>query len=426
MKILIGGAGKVGYNLAKLLSPSHDVTIIDINFNALEYITETLDVLTLHADLRNILTYKLLRDKYDYFIAVTNNDEVNLLSSVFIDDYTTTNHKISRLKNTSYLLANLNKKFNIDYFVYPLKLTSSNIYKIVTNPLANTIKEIPFCNFVLTSVFSHNDYQISSINSENCIVIGVYRNNEFIFTDEKDYILQGDLVYILCHKEKINQALEKLSSDMPKEIQNILIFGADDIGIEIAKHLCEMNLTIKIIEKDEEKAKKAAQILEEDVMVINASYEDENLFISENLHLSDMAIAATKFDETNIIKGLFAKKMGIKKVVCINNNLNYYSMMTSLKLPSIRGPKLSAVSAILEEINNHGNIYEKFFLGMQGKIFIKKAFSKTTFTPPKEKAKVVIVRGEKIIIPAPKEEIFEDDIIIEFNFSGNATWIENL
>ena len=426
MKILIGGAGKVGYNLAKLLSPSHDVTIIDINSHALEYITETLDVLTIHADLRNILTYKLLKEKYDYFIAVTNNDEVNLLSSVFIDDYTTTNHKISRLKNTSYLLANLNKKFNIDYFVYPLKITSSNIQKIVSNPLANNIKELPFCDFVLTSTFSQKDLQISNVNTEDCVVIGVFRNDEFTFTDENDYILKEDLVYILCKKDKINQALEKLSPDTPKEIQNILIFGAGDIGIEIAKHLSEMNLNIKIIEKDEEKAKKAAQILEEDVMVINASYEDENLFISENLHLSDMAIAATKFDETNIIKGLFTKKMGIKKVICINNNPNYYSMMTSLKLPSVRGPKLSAVSEILEEINNHGNIYEKFFLGMQGKIFIKKAFSKTTFTPPKEKAKVVIIRDEKIIIPKQKEEIFEDDVIIEFNFSGNATWIENL
>jgi trk system potassium uptake protein TrkA len=187
-----------------------------------------------------------------------------------------------------------------------------------------------------------------------------------------------------------------------------------------------MNINIKIIEKNEEKAKKAAEILQEDVMVINASYEDENLFISENLHLSDMAIAATKFDETNIIKGLFAKKIGIKKIVCINNNPNYYSMMTSLKLPSIRGPKLSAVSAILEEINNKGNIYEKFFLGMRGKIFIKKVFNPTTFSPPKEKAKVVIIRDEKIIIPSQKEKILPNDVIIEFNFSGNATWIENL
>ncbi|NPA87877.1 MAG: portal protein [Epsilonproteobacteria bacterium] len=424
MKILIGGAGKVGYNLAKFLSPSHEVTIIDKNSQALEYISETLDVLTIHADLRNILTYKLLKEKYDFFLAVTNNDEVNLLSSVFIDDYISANHKISRLKNTSYLLANLNKKFNIDHFVYPLKITSSTIHKITKNPLTNTIKEIPFTNFVLTSTFSQRDMKVSNINSEDCIVIGVFRNDEFIFTD--DYVLKEDLVYILCKQTKLNTALEKLSPNQPKEIKNVLIFGAEDIGIEIAKELSEMNINIKIIEKNEEKAKKAAEILQEDVMVINASYEDENLFISENLHLSDMAIAATKFDETNIIKGLFAKKIGIKKIVCINNNPNYYSMMTSLKLPSIRGPKLSAVSAILEEINNKGNIYEKFFLGMRGKIFIKKVFNPTTFSPPKEKAKVVIIRDEKIIIPSQKEKILPNDVIIEFNFSGNATWIENL
>ncbi|NPA87122.1 MAG: NAD-binding protein, partial [Epsilonproteobacteria bacterium] len=227
-------------------------------------------------------------------------------------------------------------------------------------------------------------------------------------------------------EEKAKKILKNLSPSTPQEIENVLIFGAGDIGIEIARTLHEFGLNIKIVEKDEQKAQKAADILEEDVMVINASYEDENLFTSENLHLSDLAIAATRFDETNIIKGLFAKKLGIKKVICINNNLNYYSMMTSLKLPAVRGPKLSAVSQILEEINNTGNIYEKFFLGMEGKIFIKKIFSKTKFQAPKEKAKVIVIREDKILIPQNNEEILENDIVIEFNFSGNVAWIEKL
>ncbi len=426
MKILIGGAGKVGYNLAKLLSNSHDVTIIDTNPSALEYINETLDVLTIHSDLRNILTYQSLKDEYDYYIAVTNNDEINLLSSFFIDDYTNTKSKISRLKNTSYLLANLNKKFNIDYFVYPLKLTASNIAKIIDFPYANNIKELPYIEHKLFSTFSENDYQVSLLNSENSIIVGVYRKGEFLFLDESDFILEGDLVYILATEEKAKKILKNLSPSTPQEIENVLIFGAGDIGIEIARTLHEFGLNIKIVEKDEQKAQKAADILEEDVMVINASYEDENLFTSENLHLSDLAIAATRFDETNIIKGLFAKKLGIKKVICINNNLNYYSMMTSLKLPAVRGPKLSAVSQILEEINNTGNIYEKFFLGMEGKIFIKKIFSKTKFQAPKEKAKVIVIREDKILIPQNNEEILENDIVIEFNFSGNVAWIEKL
>jgi len=426
MKILIGGAGKVGYNLAKLLSIAHDVTIIDKNPSALEYINESLDVLTINSDLRNILTYTYLKDEYDYYIAVTNNDEINLISSFFIDDYTKTKSKTARIKNTSYLLANINKKFNIDHFVFPLKLTAANIAKIIDFPYANNIKELPFVDFILVSTFSENDYQTSLLNSEESNVIGVFRKDEFIFLDNEDFILQGDLVYVLAKEEKAKEILKKLSPSSPQEIKNVLIFGAGDIGIEIAKTLNEFSLNIKIIEKDEEKAQKAADILEEDIMVINASYEDENLFTSENLHLSDLAIAATRFDETNIIKGLFAKKMGIRKILCINNNINYYPMMTSLKLPSIRGPKLSAVSQIMEEINNKGNIYEKFFLGMAGKIFIKKIFNPTKFAKPKEKAKVLIIRNDSIIVPQKNESILEGDVIVEFNFSGNAAWIENL
>jgi len=187
-----------------------------------------------------------------------------------------------------------------------------------------------------------------------------------------------------------------------------------------------MDLNVKILEKNEDEAEKAAEILGEDVMVINSSYEDEEMILNEGLQHSDIAITASLKDESNIIKSLQAKKLGIKKIITINNNLNYYSLMHSLKLSTIRGPKIAAYYEILEEIDSRLLIYERFFLGAKGKIFIKQIFNEKEVTPPKENAKTLIIRNDKIIELKEKTKLEPNDIVMEFNFSGNRKWIETL
>jgi trk system potassium uptake protein TrkA len=161
-------------------------------------------------------------------------------------------------------------------------------------------------------------------------------------------------------------------------------------------------------------------------MVINSSYEDEEMMINEGLQHSDIAITASLKDESNIIKSLQAQKLGIKKVITINNNLNYYSLMHSLKLSTIRGPKIAAYYEILEEIDSQLLVYERFFLGAKGKIFIKQIFNEKKVSPPKEKNKTLIIRGERIMELKDKTELKPNDIVLEFNFSGNRKWIETL
>jgi trk system potassium uptake protein TrkA len=100
--------------------------------------------------------------------------------------------------------------------------------------------------------------------------------------------------------------------------------------------------------------------------------------------------------------------------------------MHSLRLSTIRGPKIAAFYEILEEIDSRLLVYERFFLGAKGKIFIKQIFNEKTITPPKEKAKILIIRENKIYILKETFDIKEKDIIMEFNFSGNKKWIETL
>ncbi len=429
MEILIAGAGRVGYNIAKILSKKHNITIIDKNEENLNYISESLDILTVQGDLKDTLTYQNLDKKYDYYIAVTNSDETNILSALIIDDFSKIENKIIRINNTSYSLTSLPEKLNINHMIYSNTITVLNIEKLIHLPQANNIKDLSFTNMVLVSVNSEIEINSDEINTDKTSVIATVKEDKISFCNNNCTIEPNDLVYILGDKEKLKKSLKILAPSQPESIKNVLIFGATSLGIEIARVLVGLDLNIKLIEQDINLAHRAAHILQEDVMVINASYDDDNLFKSENLNASDLSIATTKNDEINIIKSLIAKKYGIKKPICINNNPYYHSIMNSLHLPVIRGPKMNTVYKILEEIDSKNIIFERFFMGFEGKIFIKKIFINKKINKPKENSKVIIIRDNNIINLFVNEETFEiieGDVIIYFNTSGNKSWITNL
>ncbi len=423
MDILIGGGGKVGYNLAKILSKQHNITVIDSNSNSLNNINESLDVLTVLGDLRETLTYNDLDKNYDFYLAVTNDDETNIISSFLVDDFTNIKEKIARIKNTSYSLSSINTKADIKNMIYSYTITASHIEKLLFFPQANNVKEIISTNMFLLSIESEIDIETETLNEDYLKIIAVIRDEKIIFDENK--ILKGDLVYLICPKEK-KEILKILAPSCKETIENILIFGADPLAVEIAKKLNKYNLNIKIIEKDTTKAHKAAKTLQEEVMVINSSFEDENLFRSENLNTNDISIAATRFDENNIMKSLIAKKYGIKKTVCINNNPSYHSIMHSLHLPVIRGPKINTIFKILETIDSKDIIYEQFFMGFEGKLFIKKIYFTKTIKLPKENAKFIIIRNNQLIEIKNEFQTQEGDTLLYFNTSGNRLWIENL
>jgi trk system potassium uptake protein TrkA len=425
MEILIVGAGKVGYFLAKALSKNHNVTIIDKNEKALEKITENLDVLAINKDVRNPNLTHLLNEMYDYLINVTNIDEINIVADLILKNKIEIKNSIIRLSNTDYINSPIYKVLKAR-LIFPYILAARGVANLMDFPQANNIKQIPFSDFVLVSIEADTEIPVKEINKENVIVIGVERDEKFLFLKEDDIIKPNDLLYVFGDLEEIKKIAKLINKSAPEKIEKVSIFGANPLGITIANILHEMELKIKIIEKDEELALKASEILDEDIEIINLSYDDDEILLNEGIQYSDIAITAYLQDEDNIIKSLKAKKLGIKKIITINNNLNYYSIMHSLRLSTIRGPKIAAFYEILEEIDSQFLIYERFFLGMQGKIFIKKVFKPKKVSPPKEYAKVVIVRENKIIPLNGEMELQEDDLVIEFNFSGNKTWIENL
>lgn len=424
MNILIAGGGKVGYNIAKFLHQKHNITIIEKDENKINFINESLDVLCILGDLRNTLIYENLEKEYDYFIAVSDNDEVNLLSSAIIEDFTKVNTKILRIQNTSYSLTSIAEKLEIENMIYSNTIPVLNIQRLINLPQANNIKDLAFSDKILVSVNSEIDIKINEIESDKVKVVAIVDEKENIYFNKED-IHKNELIYLIGDIDSLKEVLKKLTPNQPEKIKNILIFGANDLGIEIANTLKSLDLNITIIESDSKLAYKAAKKLDEEIMVINESFDDANLFISENLQNNDISIAATSSDEKNILKSLIAKKYGIKKTICINNNPYYHSIMNSLHLPIVRGPKMATVYKILEKIDSEKIIFEKLFVGFKAKAYIKKIFMEKTIKPPKEHCKVLVLRNNKLIEVNSEFTILPNDIVFYFTL-GSKSWIEDL
>jgi len=439
MNIIIAGVGKVGYALAKTLSATHNVYVIEKNRQLIEKINESIDVMSIAGDVVNPLTYDSLDElEFDIFIAVTDNDETNILSTLIADDKITLKSKIVRLKNPYFANSTIADKLGIKKAVFPLIATAKSIGALIEFPKANNVKKIPFSELKLISLralepeISH----YSEIDEKDCIIIGFERDREFCFLSQDYKIEQNDLIYIVGKKEQLKKVCKKINSAPSSELKNIAILGADLLGVEIAKHLLNYDLNIKLFDKNIKLCQKASDILEDEVLVINSKFIEHNIYEEENIKHADMVIATSDNDESNIIKSIEAKEYGVKKCVAINNDIAYYDLMYKLGITAIRGSKTNAYYSILESITSNKIINEKHFCGGRGVVLIRKIFKdacvidKRVNLPKKDDTIYILIREGEVLSPKNEVVLKESDILVLFSYTKNEeslrNWISNL
>jgi len=420
MNIIISGAGKVGFNLAKTLSIGHNVTVIDKNKDALFRLQESLDILPYFGDIRDPSTFVEFEDMdIDLFIAVTDNDEANIISSLIVDDILSIKRKFLRLKNRFYADTKIKDRLSIDELIFPIILSSKSVLNFLNFPKVNNIKDFKYTDYKLISIFAQEDISFEqlqvSMQNQYERVVAVEREKELIIAPKED-IKRGDLIYFFLHLDSIKRVCGLFDQSSSK-IQNCVVFGADALGVEIAKILISHKKNTKLIESDIKLCQKADEILGGEADIINSKYQDEKLFYEENLDKADLFISTFKDDEYNIIKCLEAKELGIKKIVAINNESEFYHLMHRLGIVTVRGPKMSAYNTIIEAINNSKVIVEKYFCGGKGVLYLRKIFENSKLIgkdielPKYDKTDFFILRGGEILI-LDEISLQEDDIIV--------------
>lgn len=288
MEIIIAGAGRVGFRLAKSLSEKHNVIIMDKNTEALLKIQESLDVLTISGDIEDPNSYEsLLGKEIDIFIAVTDVDEINLICCIIASEKMQVQRKIIRLRNEFFAHSSVAQKIGITDAVFPFALTAKSVVSLLDFPKANNVKSYKQTDHVLISFKMDNPKEsfikVLDIETPFVKVVGIDSQKEF-FTPTIDTVAKnGDMVYLFGKEEYIRPICSRFNHAMPKKIKNIVIFGADILGREIARALSSHKTNIKLVEKNLVKCNEASEMLQNNVTIINSKYGDFRLYDDEVL-----------------------------------------------------------------------------------------------------------------------------------------------
>lgn len=362
MKIIIAGAGDVGFHLAKLLSyESQDIYVIDLDSDKLSYLDSHLDVITTKGDATSV---KALQDlgvnKTDLLIAVTDSQNTNFSIAV-IGKKLGAKKTIARINNPEFLN---NDKINftelgLDYAISPEELASSEITMLLHQSTFND--SITFEDGVLNMVGSTLSKKSPILNYTVQKTKNKFPEIDFItiavkHTESTQTIIPrgdtvfevGDEVYFSCPKESLPK-LHILTGIEEFAIKDVMILGGSKIGAKSARKLCKENFNVKLIEIDKNRAFNLAEKLES-TLVIHGDGRDLELLEEENIREMDAFIAVTGNSETNIMSCLVAKSKGVKKTIALVENMDYINISQTIGIDTLINKKLLAASEIFKHV----------------------------------------------------------------------------
>lgn len=437
MKILILGAGQVGSAIAEILTnESNDVTIIDQNDKTLASMRDKFDIQVVHgkASHPNVLRRAGAQDT-DMIIAVTSNDETNMIACQIAYTLFQTPVKIARLRSSAYMTRQ--KLFGpdhipIDVIINPEQLVTNNIKRLIQYPGATQV--LDFAGGKVELVTAKAEYGAEMIghalkdlvkfkpNLESRVA-AIFRNNRAIIPDGNTIIEQGDEVFFIAAKDQIKNVIEELQPEQSNDYRTIMIAGGGNIGERLAEAL-ETRHNVKIIELNPERAVHLANHLSK-ALVLKGSASDEGLLREENISSIDLFIAVTNDDEANIMSCLLAKKLGADKVMTLINNPSYADLVQGGKIDIAISPKLATISSLLAHIRK-GDIARVYSLrrGSAEAIEVIAHGDKITshvvgrqideVKLPKSASIGGVVRGEELLIAHHDLVIEENDHVIVF------------
>lgn len=363
MKIIIAGAGEVGFHLAKLLSyEAQDITLIDTDKESLTYADNHLDIRVLRGDATSI---EVLRDakvqSSELVIGVTASETTNLTLCMLAKQLGC-KRTIARISNTEFMDNRELIKFDelgIDELISPEELAATEIQLLLNQSAFNDTYEFEGGLLTMIGVFLPKAApfvgkmvkEAAKIFPElHFMPIALQRmGTQFTLIPRGDTIFkEGDQVYFITTSEGVEE-LYKLTGMQKKEIKNVMILGGSKVGFKTARDLCTKKFNVKLIEKDKEKAFDIADDLPH-ALVINGDGRNVELLDEESLDSMDAFIAVTGNSETNIMSCLVAKSKKIKKTIAMVENMDYFQLSQSIGVDTLINKKLLAANNIFRYI----------------------------------------------------------------------------
>ena len=439
MRVLIVGAGKLGYRLAQqMLLNDIEVTIMDTNSKVLERVNNQLDVLTINANGVQIDVLKNLNiGIYDLAIAVTNNDETNIVISS-ITKKLGCKKTIARVRNPEYVeaLSFIKKEMQIDYIVNPELSIATEISRYISRKYAfyssDFVKgKVSMIDLNVNNIPEFVGKKVHELEGlEDLLITAISKNGNLIIPHGGSIVEKDDILYLIGTKSGIKSILGKSKVIQNKEknkkqIQKVFILGGGKIGYYLAKKLIKDGIQVKIVEQNPERCKYLSENLDK-ALIICGNGSDINLLEEEDIESMDVFVGVTGFDEENLLMSLLAKKAGVKEVISKVSRSNYIGIIEKLGVDVALNPINISVSNILKFIRGGKVLSVSLLLGNQAEV-LEMVASEDLSIIGKPIEKIGLPKGiiigaigheGNVIIPNGKTIIYPNDRLVIFCLSS--------
>ncbi len=457
MNIIICGAGRVGFTIAKLLSEQgHSITVIDQSSEDIQKINDSLDVKAIVGK----ATYPSILEKAnaaetDMIIAVTRNDEINMLICQIAFSIFNIPKKIARIRSQDYLNPKFTRVYNkenlpIDVIISPEIEIARSIQRKLEAPGA--LDSVPFAEnqIRLLEILIKDNCKLIGLKLNELTnkfpnldanIIAIIREDKSFIPKKTDQIKENDKIYVIINSSQMAETLEAFGHS-EKISQKILIIGGGNIGFNLAKNIEDTleGVRVKIVEKDKLRSEYLANELN-NTIVINGNGLDEEVLSEANLDEAETVLALTNDDEDNLMVSVLVEKFAKdqkdiedKRTMALINKPNYSLLQSSLKIDDLIDPRMNTVSSILKHIHK-GTIENAYTISngeyevieaevIESSELINKELKNSNL--PEEIRIGAVLRNKKVIIPKSDFIFQKDDQIVLIVKKDTVGVVENL
>jgi trk system potassium uptake protein len=450
MKVIVCGAGQVGFNIARYLAAEgNDVTVIDVEPALVERISETLDVQGIvgFASHPDVMERAGARDA-DLVIAVTHSDEINMVACQVAHSLFDVPTKIARVRQQTYLQPIWSELFTrshmpIDATISPEIEVARAVMRRLEIPGA--FDAIPLSEGLITLIGVRCGPDCPVVNTPlrhltalfpelHISVVGILRNDRKIVPMADDQMLPGDEVYFVAETKHLARALAAFGHEEP-EARRLIIVGGGNIGLYLAQIIEDEHRAadVKLIEIDRKRASYVAQMLSRTV-VIHGDALDMEILTEANVKATETIIAVSNDDEVNILSSLLAKRFGCQRSVTLINKTTYAPLIGTLGIDAVVSPRAITVSTILQHVRR-GRVRSVHSLSDGfGEVIEAEALETSTLVgPPLREAKLpdgvivgALVRDGEVIIPHGDTVLRPHDRVVIFAAAEAVKKVEKM
>ncbi len=434
MKIIIVGAGEVGYHIASRLAlENKDVVVIDMDAGAIRRVADHIDVQTIIGSGSSPLVLEEAGiNEAEILLAVTDSDEANLVACLVANILSPSTKKLARIRGADFDAFHdtfRDKAPHIETVINPETEVVKTIERLMHVPGAVDVGEFADGKIKFVGVYLEEDNPLAGvrlldlpnhIGEKRLLIAAVVREEEVIIPRGQDRLLPGDLIYFISEEGHLLETLS-IFNKQAEAVKRVLIVGGGRIGYRLALNLEEQSIYCKIIEKRADQCAALAEKLNKTV-VLHGDGTDQGLLSEENIGDIDVVVTLTNDEEINILSSLLTKRMGAGKAITKISKFSYFPLMTAIGIEQVVSTRLSAINSILQHIRR-GKVLSAISLkgeqaealevvALETSDIVTKPLKRISF--PKGAMVAGIIRKDQIIIPSGDSTIEPGDRIIIF------------